>query len=100
MGKQDARNPEHRPGIPVLAVATGFVSPSRRLRCQLTLSGRSFKQAPRSQSSCERAGGGGDWAGCKADKAIALVGCIASQLVVFHLKPQLLHLARTPVEAF
>ena len=41
-----ARNPERRPGSPVLAVAIGFVSPSRRLRCQLTLSGRSFKQAP------------------------------------------------------
>ena len=70
---QDGAGGEHQPGIPVLAVAIGFVSPSRRLRCQLTLSGRSFKQAPRSHSSCERAGSAGDWAGCKADKAIALV---------------------------
>lgn len=44
-----------------------------------------------------RTGRADDWVGCKASKAIAR-GCNVPQRVVFHLKPQLLHLAQTPVE--
>lgn len=63
------------------------------------ISGRSFRQAPPDSPSCVG----------RAELVIgwdarltrpSLWGCNVPQRVVFHLKPQLLHLAQTPVENF
>jgi hypothetical protein len=85
-------------GIIQAGIRLGGLSASSALLVDARISGRSFKQAPPSHGSCGRAGDGGDWPGCKADKAIVPGRYMAPQRVVFHLKPQLLHLAQTPAK--
>ena len=62
-------------------------------------SGRSLKQAPCSRRSCKEEAESGIGRQARLTRPL-LGGCIAPQFVVFHLKPQVLHLAQTAIENF
>lgn len=58
-------------------ISAWWLSASSASLVDTRISGRSFKHLPRPYPSCEGWDRGCDWAECKADKAIALVGCSA-----------------------
>ena len=86
-------------GIPECQTTIPTVVFLREARVRTRTSGRSLKQPPYSRYSCEpEAGRVIGWHARLTRRLLG--GCIVPPPVVFHLKPQLLHLARTCRELF